>query len=228
MAAVPKIAASVVTAQLAYVPYNAPQYAATFNPGGSLTSVHTAPKATRNVPFITPSRCAARPMRGFLKLCSAKPMRRPSRNRNIPCQSNRRLKSVILIPLYSSLARTVDRRQKPRIEAILAASRLSLLALTPRDAEDQHDHGKNKKNRRNGKHSDHWRIQPQRPFLAPRREPSGSLDKIAREQVCPHREERSMRPPQLFPPDCLLLGTQTVCGIQVSNKRKHRDDSEYE
>ncbi len=33
---------------------------------GSLTSLHAAPTASRNVPFITLSRCAVKPMRRFV------------------------------------------------------------------------------------------------------------------------------------------------------------------
>ena len=101
IAPVPKIAASVVNAQFAYVPYSAVQYATAFGREGSLTSAHTAPNATRKVPFITPSRCAASPMRGLANFCSTKPVRRPSKNKNIPCQSNRRLMSSISVSFMS-------------------------------------------------------------------------------------------------------------------------------
>jgi hypothetical protein len=37
-------------------------------------------------------------MRGLLKLCSANPVRSPSRNKNIPCHSKRRLVSSTLWP----------------------------------------------------------------------------------------------------------------------------------
>src|SRR5450432_3340318 len=97
MAAVPNIAANIVIAQFTYVPYSALQYAATFSRGASRTSVQIAPNATRKVPFNTPSRCAARPMRALLNFCSARPVRRPSRNKNIPCQSNRRLLASMLL-----------------------------------------------------------------------------------------------------------------------------------
>src|SRR5882672_7188866 len=53
--------------------------------GASRTSFHAAPSATRNVPFITPSRCAASPIRMLAKCCSAKPVSSPIRNRHIPC-----------------------------------------------------------------------------------------------------------------------------------------------
>src|SRR6266545_48961 len=92
-AAVPRIAASAVTAQFAYVAYRTPQYAATFTRGGSLTSAQAAPSAMRKIPFITPSRCAPSPMRGFVNCGSTNPVSKPSTNRNIPCKINWRLES---------------------------------------------------------------------------------------------------------------------------------------
>src|SRR5213080_4360534 len=99
--AAPNIAASVVTAQLTYVPYNALQYAPAFSGAKSLTSAQIAPNATRKIPFMTPSRCAASPIRGLLKCCSTSPVSKPNRNRNIPCHINRRLLSStpIIVPL---------------------------------------------------------------------------------------------------------------------------------
>src|SRR5258708_23117753 len=99
----PNTAASVVTAQLTYVPYNAPQYAPAFARAESLTSTQIAPNATRKIPFMTPSRCAASPIRGLLKCCSTSPVSRPNRNRNIPCHIKRRLLSstpLILAPYF--------------------------------------------------------------------------------------------------------------------------------
>src|SRR6202035_2370988 len=91
--AAPKIAASVVVAQFPYVPYSALQYALALWRGESLTSVQTAPNAMRKVPFITPSKCAASPIRGLLNCCSTNPVSRPSKNKNIPCQIKGRLLS---------------------------------------------------------------------------------------------------------------------------------------
>src|SRR5579859_2187569 len=89
-AAVPKTAASVVTNQFPYVPQSAVQYAIAFVGEESRTSFQPAPSASRNVPFITPSRCAASPIRMLEKCCSIKPVSRPIRNKNIPCHIKRR------------------------------------------------------------------------------------------------------------------------------------------
>jgi len=67
IAAVPKIAASMVTAQLLYVPYSALQEEG---------SIHD--------PFQMCGETHAR----IVEFCSTRPVSRPIRNRNIPCQSN--------------------------------------------------------------------------------------------------------------------------------------------
>src|SRR5258707_15577362 len=98
--AAPSTAASVVTAQLTYVPYNALQYAPAFRGAESLTSTQIAPRATRKIPFMTPSRCAASPIRGLVKCCSTSPVSKPNRNRNIPCHIKRRLllSTPVIVP----------------------------------------------------------------------------------------------------------------------------------
>src|SRR5580698_5343092 len=58
--------------------------------GASLTLVHAHPSARRKIPFITPSRCAASPIRMLMKCGSRKPVSRPSRKRNMPCHMRRR------------------------------------------------------------------------------------------------------------------------------------------
>ena len=95
--AAPIPAANVVMAQLTYVPYSVLQYAPAFRRGESLTSIQTAPNATRKIPFMTPSRCAASPIRGLLNCCSTNPVSKPNKNRNIPCQSKERWPSAMLI-----------------------------------------------------------------------------------------------------------------------------------
>src|SRR5262249_16169263 len=65
---------------------------------GSFTSVQMAPSATRKMPFITPSKCAARPMRTLVKCCSARPVSSPSRNRSMPSHISCRFLVFILIP----------------------------------------------------------------------------------------------------------------------------------
>src|SRR5207244_10075304 len=91
--AAPNIAASVVTAQLTYAPYNALQYAPAFGPAERRTSAQIAPNATRKIPFMSPSRCAASPIRGLVKCCSTSQVTKPNRNRNIPCHTKRHLLS---------------------------------------------------------------------------------------------------------------------------------------
>src|SRR5664280_764754 len=59
--------------------------------GDRRTCGQMAPSATRKVPFITPSRCAASPMRTLAKCCSTNPVSSPSRNKHIPCHIRRRL-----------------------------------------------------------------------------------------------------------------------------------------
>src|SRR5579862_1105305 len=48
-------------------------------------------------------------MRGLLKLCSANPVRSPSRNKNIPCHSRRRFASSVLWPKPSIASNFVIR-----------------------------------------------------------------------------------------------------------------------
>ncbi len=109
--AVPKTAAIDVTNQFPYVPYRTVRFAIPLVRGDSLTSFQTAPSAIRNVPFITPSKCAASPMRVLAKCVSAKPVNRPIRNRNMPCHMRLRLVDFIWI-LFSFTARRSCYRSK--------------------------------------------------------------------------------------------------------------------
>src|SRR5690242_6281848 len=111
-AAVPKMAAIVVTAQLPYVPPSNAQYATMLARGDKRTSFQTEPKASRKVPFITPSRWAARAIRVFTKCCWARPVKSPIKNKAMPCQRSRRLYStmspfeheIIFLPATTSMA----------------------------------------------------------------------------------------------------------------------------
>src|SRR5260370_25013831 len=116
--AAPSTAASVVTAQLTYLPYNAPQYTPALSAADSLTSTQIAPNATRKIPFMTPSRWAASPIRGLVKCCSISPVSKPNRNRNIPCHIKRRLlfSTPIIVPpniFYTSSSVPVPQRHRP-------------------------------------------------------------------------------------------------------------------
>src|SRR3954454_13988044 len=85
--------------------------------GGNSTWPQIAPSAIRNVPFITPSRCAESAIRIFVKRRSFTPVTNPIKNKNMPCHINPRsaVRIRVVLPLDPVTATAVRSAPGPYI-----------------------------------------------------------------------------------------------------------------